>query len=74
MIDVDFVLEDYSAPTSTTYCFRMVKDDGSLLDTYSVIPEITTASAVEPTPRMDQLMRGGKWFKDGVLQPYSFAK
>ncbi len=39
----DFSLVDNSAANDTTYCFRAVKSDGSLLDTYSVIPELTTA-------------------------------
>jgi hypothetical protein len=41
----DFALKDNGAPESTTYCFRVVKADGTLLDTYTVIPQITTASA-----------------------------
>jgi hypothetical protein len=41
----DFSLIDNGAPPGTTYCFRVVKADGTLLDFYSVIPEITTASA-----------------------------
>jgi len=40
----DFVLKDNGAPANTTYCFRVVKSDGSLLETYSVIPQITTAA------------------------------
>jgi hypothetical protein len=39
----DFSLIDNSAPANTSYCFRVVKSDDSLLDTYTVIPEITTA-------------------------------
>lgn len=39
----DFSLVDNSAANNTPYCFRVVKSDGSLLDTYSVIPELTTA-------------------------------
>lgn len=42
----DFSLIDNSAPANTAYCFRIVKSDGSQLDTYSVIPQITTASPV----------------------------
>lgn len=38
----DFSLIDFSAPASTNYCFRAVLDDGSLLNSYSVIPEIVT--------------------------------
>lgn len=40
----DFALTDNGAPNSTTYCFRFVTAAGGLLDTYSVIPEITTFS------------------------------
>ncbi len=39
----DYALFDNSAPSSTTYCLRIVYADGSLLNTYSFIPEITTA-------------------------------
>ena len=38
----DFSLKDNSnAATSTTYCLRAVKADGSLLNTYTYYPEIT---------------------------------
>ena len=40
----DFALVDAGAPASTHYCFRAVKSDNSLLSTYTVIPEIITAS------------------------------
>ena len=42
----DFALKDNSAPAGTCCCFRAVKSNGSLLDTYTVIPEITTFTAV----------------------------
>ncbi len=38
----DFSLKDNGAPANTTYCFRIVKSDGTNLETYSVIPQITT--------------------------------
>lgn len=38
----DFALMDYSAPASTNYCFRAVRSNDELLQSYSVIPEITT--------------------------------
>jgi hypothetical protein len=41
----DFSLKDNGASANTAYCFRVVKSDGSLLDTYTVIPQITTAAA-----------------------------
>ncbi|MDX1766031.1 MAG: hypothetical protein R3313_03705, partial [Candidatus Saccharimonadales bacterium] len=38
----DVALVDNSATASTSYCFRVVYSTGALLDTYTVIPEITT--------------------------------
>lgn len=38
----DVALIDFSSPASTTYCFRVVRATDELLETYSVIPEITT--------------------------------
>jgi len=38
----DFALQDVSAPSDTTYCFRVVYADGSALSQYDVIPELTT--------------------------------
>ncbi|MEX0931667.1 MAG: hypothetical protein WDZ88_02870 [Candidatus Paceibacterota bacterium] len=40
----DFSLIDVSSPEETSYCFRIVYSDDSLLDTYSKIPEIITPS------------------------------
>jgi len=40
----DFALFDNSASPSTTYCLRAVKSDDTVLDTYTVFPEITTAA------------------------------
>lgn len=39
----DFALVGNGASANTTYCFRMVKNDGSVLTTYSVYPEIVTS-------------------------------
>ena len=41
----DFSLKDNGATASTAYCFRVVKSDGTVLDTYTQIPQITTAAA-----------------------------
>ena len=41
----DFSLYDNGAPTNTAYCFRLVKSDGTALNTYTTIPQITTASS-----------------------------
>ncbi|ETB63583.1 TPA: hypothetical protein DIC38_02645 [Candidatus Nomurabacteria bacterium] len=39
----DFSLYDKSVSNSSSYCLRVVKANNELLDTYSFIPEITTA-------------------------------
>jgi len=44
----DFSLIDNGATADTSYCFRIVKSDDSQIDTYTVIPEVTTASAGGP--------------------------
>lgn len=38
----DFSLYDASSTVNATYCFRVVKSDGTQLTTYTKIPEITT--------------------------------
>lgn len=40
----DFSLIDNSAPSNTSYCFRIVKSDGTTLDTYNNIPEVATSA------------------------------
>ncbi len=42
----DWVLQANTAAPSTTYCFRMVESGGTLLKTYSVYPQATTAPAL----------------------------
>lgn len=41
----DFSLKDNGALSNTDYCFRIVKSVGTVLNTYTVIPQITTAAA-----------------------------
>ncbi len=38
----DFALTDNGAVASTAYCFRLVTSAGATLNTYSVVPQITT--------------------------------
>ena len=45
----DFALRDNGAVAGTAYCFRIVRDTGTVLEAYTVIPEINTAAGV-PTP------------------------
>jgi hypothetical protein len=42
----DFSLIDNGAVANTAYCFRVVKSDGSVLDTYTQIPQISTAATL----------------------------
>jgi hypothetical protein len=42
----DFTLVDFSAPQGTTYCFRIVRYDGTVFDGYGAFPEITTETTV----------------------------
>lgn len=46
----DFSLVDNGAPANTSYCFRIIRSDNSLLDIYNVIPEITTAITQTDSP------------------------
>jgi hypothetical protein len=40
----DFSLIDYSANPGSSYCFRVIKSDSSLLNSYVAIPELTTGT------------------------------
>jgi hypothetical protein len=42
----DFSLSDSAAPDLTSYCLRVVESDGTLLDRYTVIPEIRTGEDI----------------------------
>jgi hypothetical protein len=53
----DFSLVDNGAPAETPYCFRIVAGSGDLLQTYSVIPELTTSP-----PSLVQA--GYRWYKN----------
>lgn len=46
----DFALYDNGASAGATYCFRIVTDTSTVLDTYSYYPELTTRSVVLSTP------------------------
>ncbi|HEY6966428.1 MAG TPA: DUF6701 domain-containing protein, partial [Burkholderiales bacterium] len=43
----DFSLIDNGATANTAYCFRVVTGAGAAIDTYTVIPEITTAQGTK---------------------------
>ncbi|MFC1925596.1 hypothetical protein ACFLW2_02745 [Chloroflexota bacterium] len=42
----DWVIQDYNAASEETYYFRMVRSDGTALDTYTNYPQITTIPPV----------------------------
>lgn len=44
----DFALTDSSSGSGTTFCLRAVKNDGTPLDTYSVIPQFTASTNLPP--------------------------
>ena len=41
----DFSMQDNGAVSDTAYCFRIVKSDGTALDTYTVYPALITGAA-----------------------------
>lgn len=60
----DFSLNAAAAPVGTYY-LRMVKSDGTALNTYTVYPALTITAA----PAMDSMMRGGTFFAGEAKQP-----
>ena len=46
----EFALVDASAPASTSYCFRVIEADGSVISTPDIVPEITTAAGSNTAP------------------------
>ncbi|MEK7584189.1 MAG: Ig-like domain-containing protein, partial [Patescibacteria group bacterium] len=45
----DFSLIDFSAPSGTSYCFRVIKSDANVITTPTVVPEINTLDNIAPT-------------------------
>ncbi len=59
----DFSLAYYGPPSlRKTYCFRIVKSSGSTLNTYSAMPQLTSAYAPQ------QYMGSSPWWADGEEQ------
>lgn len=65
----DFSLIDNTGGNGKTYCFRAVLSSGTAFGSYTNYPSITLATS---GPTNDQLMRHGKWFNNGVEQPFTF--
>jgi len=68
----DFSLKDNGATASTAYCLRAVKSDATVLNTYTVIPQITTAAAssltfVVSTDNFSTLTPGSPVFATSTL-------
>ena len=62
----DFVIVPRTAAIGKSYCFRVVKASGALLDSYSKIAEISVAAA---GPTLDQQLRGGQSYQNGTKTP-----
>lgn len=64
----DFAFVTFSAPGGATYCFRTVKDDGTLLNSYSVVPQVATPNLAPDPPSAtaqnttgDVVLSAGGW-------------
>jgi hypothetical protein len=64
----DLSLQDFGA--FGAYCFRVVKSDGALLDSYSYVPEI---SFCKDDPRAENVMRHGTFFCEGTKRAFFWA-
>lgn len=65
----DLSLRDFDA--FGAYCFRVVYNDGTLLDSYTIIPEI---SFCRDDPRAENVMRHGTYFCEGTKRAFFWAK
>jgi len=65
----DFAVENNGAAENTTYCFRIAKSGGTVLDTYNSdsYPKLTTA------PGTTNLMRNGNFFSNDTKQGFFWA-
>ena len=54
----DIALENNSAPSHTRYCLRVVKSNGSLLDTYTDIPELEVPNVSPDAPTLSTPISG----------------
>lgn len=65
----DFVLKDDGA--FGAYCFRVVNGDGSVVDTYSMVPEV---SFCKDDPRAENVLRHGTFFCEGTKRAFFWAQ
>jgi hypothetical protein len=68
-IEYDFHFEHNGATANSTYCFRAVKSDGTVLDAYNSdgYPKLETR------PSTENLMRHGQFFKDETKKGFLWA-
>lgn len=64
----DLSLRDHDA--FGAYCFRLVYDDGTPLDSYSLVPEV---SFCKDDPRAENVMRHGTYFCEGTKRAFFWA-
>jgi len=60
----DWLIQNNGAPHDTSYCFRMVRADGTPLDGYTNYPEISTQTTI-----FDSSFEGGNG--ENFVKPYS---
>ncbi|MGI9027653.1 MAG: hypothetical protein ACR2FM_02285 [Candidatus Saccharimonadales bacterium] len=65
----DFAVKDFNA--FGAYCFRAVNSDGTVLDTYTVVPELTFC---RDDPKTESVLRHGAYFCEGTERAYFWAK
>ena len=65
----DFSLNSTPAAHGKTYCFRVVNNDNSNLNTYQHYPEVMFGTPPSSGPTLEQRMRGGQSVIDGVKRP-----
>ena len=65
--EYDWLIKDASAAGGSQYSFRVVESSGNPLSTYSQCPTVVTAAQV------NQDMRHGEFFQDGVDQGFEWA-
>ncbi|MEK7498246.1 MAG: hypothetical protein AAB611_00090 [Patescibacteria group bacterium] len=65
-VEYDWALQDNGANPTTTYCFRMVKSEGTAFDAYTFYPTITTSGYRPET-------RNWRWYNDETNETPSLA-
>ena len=58
-IEYDWVIQDNNAPSGTTYCFRMIKSDGTALNSYTNYPSLITKGLPNAPTSLGQYLANG---------------